>query len=338
MFSNLIKFRAAKVCAGVFFLLSANVANASTENKSWHFYNEEFPRAERPAPPPKPVQEKPEPKEEREPEKEAPKTVVIELEAAPEESTKKPVVEVMGSSAWLAEHLPKIRELAMDNPTKDNVRLYAYFERVAFDKADRFSTVYEQVQKTEPMLNENMRRPTSSAAREVIGDRVRDGMDKATTEILSNNALVFFFEGDCDLCESMAQELTLMDRRYNVTILPVSVDGKPLGSGLFPEFKVDRGQAEIIGIPTYPAVVVYEPENHAWVPIQYGFQGRGALMMTLTEFGVERGWITKEQYAATKTMTYNSLLEVPIEKSDMPEVPDEYVDLFETLVQRNGYE
>ena len=136
----------------------------------------------------------------------------------------------------------------------------------------------------------------------------------------------------------MAKELSLIKRRYGATVLPVSVDGQPLANNLFPEFKVDRGQAELIGIPTYPAVVVYETANDSWVPVNYGFKGQGALMLTLTEFGLERGWISKEQYAATKTMTYDNLLEVPMDESDLPEVPQEYINLFESLVQRNAHE
>jgi len=333
---NLVKTSSAKALIVSLILVHAGSAIANTENRSWHFYNEVLP-AEKAPDPPVVEEAKPKPEETKEPAKEPDKTVTIALESEPQ-AAGEPISTVIGSSAWLTEHLPKMRELAMDNPTRDNIRLYVYFERVAFDKADRFATVYEQVQKTTPMLSENMKRPTSMQARETIGAKIRAGMDAATRTILNDNALVFFFKGNCELCEVQAKELSLMKRRYGATILPVSVDGQSLSSGLFPEFKVDQGQAELIGIPTYPAVVVYEPASEAWVPVNYGFKARGDLMVTLTEFGLERGWITNEQYAATKTTTYDHLIEVPINESDLPEVPKEYINLFESLVQRNAHE
>ena len=56
------------------------------------------------------------------------------------------------------------RDKAIDNPSPENVAAYYYLQRVMMDKAQRFTDMARRVVMSDPLLDENPRRPIATFA------------------------------------------------------------------------------------------------------------------------------------------------------------------------------
>ena len=81
------------------------------------------------------------------------------------------------SPAWLRERLPEYRDRALADPTQENVRAYFYVQRYAVDMAERFALTGQKVVLSDPILDENNRRPLND-----YGAQIFDEQAKAATE------------------------------------------------------------------------------------------------------------------------------------------------------------
>ncbi|PLY15316.1 MAG: hypothetical protein C0631_07585 [Sedimenticola sp.] len=97
----------------------------------------------------------------------------------------------MFSVVWLREQLPKLRERAIDDPSKKNVRTYLYAQRVMMDKADNFSNTWRRVVMTDPLLDENNRFPFATGFR-AVSLRARSASQDKVMKMISEEAGIFY--------------------------------------------------------------------------------------------------------------------------------------------------
>lgn len=103
------------------------------------------------------------------------------------------------STEWLRENMPKLRDLAIDNPTKENVANYMYAQRVVLDKAQNFAQAVKEVVATDPFLDENNRIPFGNYA---ISMQMRE-FDKGRDEVFKSLAAkggIWVFTDTPDKC------------------------------------------------------------------------------------------------------------------------------------------
>jgi conjugal transfer pilus assembly protein TraF len=81
--------------------------------------------------------------------------------------------------------------------------------------------------------------------------------------------LFFFYRGNNKLDEAQAETVRDFSSSYNISLIPVTVDGKPLA--IFEESKADQGHAKRLGIKFFPALVLVDPVSQKAIPLNYGF-------------------------------------------------------------------
>lgn len=108
------------------------------------------------------------------------------------------------STAWLRENMPKLRDLAIDNPTKENVANYMYAQRVVLDKSQNFSQAVKEVVATDPFLDENNRLPVASFAQVAQMRDISKGKDEVLKHLASKGGIWVFTDtpDKCSACES----------------------------------------------------------------------------------------------------------------------------------------
>ncbi|TNC80090.1 MAG: hypothetical protein C9356_15645 [Oleiphilus sp.] len=293
---------------------------------SWHLYCDSTPVEEEQAkePPPSPTP----PKEEES--KEAPAVVSQTLSAGASES------ENFGSVVWLRENMPKLLEKAIDHPTDQNIKDWAFAHKLAMDKSERFSIRVERIMKTNPLLDESNRKPSSLGANRISGQRVHRERLDLFSKVIKEKPIVFVFKSNCPMCDEMAKELRTLQDRHDLTILPISKDGKPLSSGLFANFKPDTGQLDALGIFTYPATLFYDPEGEQWLPIAYSIVHRKVFIKQALLVAVENGWISEQDYLKTRSLEHYTYLSVDPDKEDKPLAEGESIR--DRLLVNDGYE
>lgn len=203
------------------------------------------------------------------------------------------------SSEWLKANLPVYLNRAIDDPTPENVRLYLYLQRASVDKANRFSEAVQAVVQGDPILDEYAQYPTGTR----IATELRDAGDFARDEILrdlaSRAGLLFFFDSTCERCPLQVTALQNMARMYDFEVIPISIDGGPMPDGSYPDFRVNQGQAEMIGIMQTPAIAIAMPPDQVAV-VSHGLSTVTDLQDRVTLAALTAGWISAEDYRKTK--------------------------------------
>lgn len=223
--------------------------------------------------------------------------------AAPPVAATPPAAQDSGSAplsvAWLREHLPRYLDRAVDDPSPDNVRTYLLLQRVAMDRASRFSDVASQVVTGDPLLDEHADFPTGTR---IAQDMQRQGQalaDAMLSELAGSVGLAFFYRADCPYCAMQVGVLRTLSHLHGFEILPISLDGRRMPGNPFPAYRTDRGEAAQLGITRTPALVLMRPPD-GMEPVAYGLVALAELKERMLLAAARRGWIDPARYQETR--------------------------------------
>ena len=284
----------------------------SDQERGWFWYEE----------PEQEPEEKPEP---------APEAVVTAPAKA--ESELPPT----GSVAWLQIMIPKLKEAAIDDPSEANIKAYYYAQRLMLDKAERFSRAAVETVKNEPMLDEDLRYPTTNAASAALADAAVKKKDALLSQIAGNAALMLFFNGnECILCPQAVAAVSGLEHRYGFTIIPVSMDGSPLPGGRYTNTQYDTGLANHLGIVTTPAIALVVPPNDVRI-VSYSTISMETAGNRILHAAKDVGLITEHEYNATSRLAQIGLINpqhIAGAPQDPTQDPEEFVSQMRNAATR----
>ncbi len=177
----------------------------------------------------------------------------------------------------LQKRVEDLRNIAIINPSEQNIRNYLNIQNFVIEKASTFADVAQRVIWATPELDPTVTgRPVNAKALEVF-DREQAGARTNTVAQLSQtHALFFFFRSDCPYCHQFAPLLKDFEAKFGLHIVPISVDG-----GGLPEFRnprVDNGIARTLDVRQVPALFLAEPRGGKITPIGYGVLSESELL------------------------------------------------------------
>ena len=177
----------------------------------------------------------------------------------------------------LQKRVEDLRNIAIINPSEQNIRNYLNIQNFVIEKASTFADVAQRVIWASPELDPTVTgRPVNAKALEVF-DREQAGARTNTVAQLSQtHALFFFFRSDCPYCHQFAPLLKDFEAKFGLKIVPISVDG-----GGLPEFRsprVDNGIARTLDVRQVPALFLAEPGGGKITPIGYGVLSESELL------------------------------------------------------------
>lgn len=146
------------------------------------------------------------------------------------------------------------RALAVVHPTPENIKAYMAAQQFEIERAAYFADVWRRVLWQNASLNFEMKNPMNNSAIKV-NKREREQNEHETMIALAKEwGLFFFFKGDCSYCKHMVPTLQWITRTYDMTILPISMDGSSI-DGLPPAVP-DNGIAANLGVDAVPLFVL----------------------------------------------------------------------------------
>ena len=220
--------------------------------RGWHFY------------------EDPEPEIEIKPHSEA-KPPVSASKAAPKRAPELYEFEA------LQKRLEEFRNIAIINPTEDNVRRYMALEAGVVRQASYFADVAQRVAWATPSLDMTLEgRPVNAQAIQVYDREVSSGRQKSVAALGKTHVLFFFFRSDCPYCHAFAPTLEAFQARHGIQVVPISVDGGGLPN--FPAFRRDNGIAKTLQVTQVPAVFLAEPFTGKISPLGHGILSESQLL------------------------------------------------------------
>ncbi|MCX7100948.1 MAG: conjugal transfer protein TraF [Methylobacter sp.] len=199
------------------------------------------------------------------------------------------------SSAWLRKNMETYLNKAIDDPTHENVAAFYYLQRVMMDKAERFTNTARYVVMSDPQLDETVRRPVATYAANEANHQASITADQALKDIAGLAGILFFFRSDCPYCHVQAPILSMLEKAYGFKIYPVSLDGQAMPNGLFGNFRLDHGQAALLGVEQTPALFLMKPPRQI-VPISQGALSLEELTSRILLAAKESGWLEGSRY------------------------------------------
>ena len=204
------------------------------------------------------------------------------------------------SAEWFRKNMEKYRDKAVDEPTPENVSAYMYLQRVVLDKAEKFSQVSQQVVMSDPVLDENSRRPTATFGAFAMDNKSTQGIEKAAKKLAENAGLWFFYASTCEFCVKEAGVLKGLMHAYGFKVLPITLDGLPLPVGEFPDFTIDRGQAKKLGVETTPALFLVKPgQDGGAIQLGQGVLSGEEIIKRAINLAHQNNWLNTDEYNDT---------------------------------------
>lgn len=253
----------------------------------------------------------PEPEPDPEPEAEAPPPPPPPATPAPPPGPKP------FSSAWVKDNLPKYLEIAIDDPSPQNVSNYLYLQRFAMDAADRFSSIYQRVATVDPLLDENRARPMWGPAAELANRQADAKKSSLLKDISQKFGIWFFFRSDCAPCHQQAPILATFANLNGFSVLPVSVDHIDMPNNPWKRFVNDRGHAAQLQVSGTPTLFLQSKDGE-FVQISDSVIAIEEITRRVIEIAASSKAISEEQYASTRA-TSKQLMPSPATLTSMPQ-------------------
>ncbi|MBF0609506.1 MAG: conjugal transfer protein TraF [Magnetococcales bacterium] len=208
------------------------------------------------------------------------------------------------SAAWLREQLPKFRDMAIDQPSAENVAVYLALQKVAMDKSNRFSDAAQLAVMSEPWLDENNTRSIATFGALVMDETAQAGLDEAVKMIADKVGIWFFYESTCPYCVSQAGVLSALAKSHGLKVMAISMDGLPLPGSEFRNFIRDEGHARKLGVTTTPTMMLFQAPSEFAV-LSQGLMAGDEIMRRLIWLGHAKGWLTDAQFSRTRPFRKN---------------------------------
>lgn len=256
------------------------------------------------------------------------------------EATAQPEQPQIFSVKWLRENLDKFRDIAIDDPTEENVSRYYYMQRMMMDKASTFSEMSSKVIMKDPFLDEDSRRPVATYAANAMNKMAADKRDQVLKDLSQKVGLFYFFKSDCALCVEQAGVLQSLNHATGITVIPVSMDGENLPGGGFAEYRVDTGQAEKLGIFQAPALALAIPPNKSEI-VGYGAITLDVLYNRILMAAKDAEVIDQKTFASTQPVNDTGLLSMDDTKGITEEMlndPDALIEYMRSQLAKKNME
>lgn len=230
------------------------------------------------------------------------------------------------SPAWLREKLPEYRDRALADPSPANVRNYFYVQRYSMDMAERFALVAQKVVLADPVLDENNRRPLSDYGAQIFDERARAATEQIAKKLAGESGLWYFYSSECPYCAAQEPILKNLERKLDLAVLPIALDGRAMPDTQFEKFVPNKGHAEQLQVRVTPTIYMVKPPND-FVLISEGVVTENSLKQRMILGAHEAGWITDAELNATKPVN-------PIQiQADLGELPENVLNDPERLVE-----
>lgn len=290
---------AINVALGGIFPVETALANSpfyKNNQEGWYFYNEEVPEEptedRRVAPP---VSPPPKQKETtREP---------VAREVIPESLSKTAAVPLENEKLTVAkmkELLPVYMNAALDNPSPANVTRYFLLQKLAMDKASKFSEIAQRVTTANPMLDENTRRPTGSFIANEMNVRAADNRDALLAGMKSRKvALWFFYDPTDKISQKQAGVVEAFKKKHNMLVVPIASKDIPLPNDILKNYKVNTDQMQTLGIKALPSFYLVQLPNR-FIPIGQGGLSLEDMQERTMLASVRTGIISEREFESTQ--------------------------------------
>ena len=153
-------------------------------------------------------------------------------------------------------------------PTEENIKNYARTYQALAERSQQFSNAYKVMLLKNPDLDYSLQFPINPIAQTVYQKDKALLMEATVREFAKTHGLFFFFKGRCHYCHVFAPAVKQFCDKYQVKVIPISVDG-----GVLPEFPnpvKDQYASIQFRVERVPSLFAVNPKTKQVVPVANG--------------------------------------------------------------------
>ena len=168
---------------------------------------------------------------------------------------------------------------ARQTKSMEDMRKFLALQDYWLQESSRFRNLFQKTMLYYPEYDYSVTHPTSSIGTKLL-DAEREKNNKTAIHSLSKtHGLLFFYRSQNPYDQKQIAVLQDFCTRFELPLIPVSVDGKR--SPELPNSRLDKGQAESLGVRFFPAVLLVNPKSQETYPIAFGFTTQDVLETNL---------------------------------------------------------
>ncbi len=164
------------------------------------------------------------------------------------------------------------RDLAIMNPTNENMTAYLEANKFVMDKSSVFTDVWRRVVWGNAALDYNARSPQANFAQLAMKENRTANENAIMSRLATTHGILFFFRGGCEYCHMQAPVLKMLSQRYKIDVLAVSIDNTPIAE--FPNARPDNGISLTVsngrGIEIVPSLYLVSRDKSEVIPLGAG--------------------------------------------------------------------
>lgn len=237
------------------------------------------------------------------------------------------------SVTWIREHLPKYLDLAIDNPTDENVTAYLLLQKRAMDKSFVFTDAVQMIAQSNPLLDPNNERPTATFASKSL-DAITSKYREELTKKISESAAIIYFMDASELTKIQNPIVDVIENTLGFATARIAIE--PLGYELpGKRIRANEGRNDVMNIRYYPAIVLIKADGIydviSQAPVSLGdFQQR--TFMSAKRLGI----ITDDEFNRTRPLRNIVTKEdVQVQSTSQSQVPTPPTEVIRQLSGSN---
>ncbi|MFM2099273.1 MAG: hypothetical protein RLZZ366_812 [Pseudomonadota bacterium] len=170
----------------------------------------------------------------------------------------------------IGRQLDELKAHAILEPSEANVLAYVRFQREQLDRSSTFADVWQRALWQNPDVDYTLQRPVSTIGKRAWLDNRAADRAAAMAKLSQRYGVFYFYAQSCGACEIQSPILKSVSDSNHLSIVAVSMDGGP--NRIFPNYVVDSGQRERMGLPgkATPALVLFDTLTKRPIPIGTG--------------------------------------------------------------------
>jgi conjugal transfer pilus assembly protein TraF len=162
------------------------------------------------------------------------------------EASKKPLnIADIKTAEELRAELKRREDVAIMNPSPQNIRAYLEMNAHMQTKASNFADSWRRVVWQNPDLDYSQRRPVNNSANKTFLDERDKRVEQHLKALVKEHGILFFYRSDCPYCHAVAPVLQNLANKYGFEVLAVATDGQAL-PGWQARFRANEGQFEAL--------------------------------------------------------------------------------------------
>ncbi|HAT3877915.1 TPA: type-F conjugative transfer system pilin assembly protein TraF [Legionella pneumophila] len=158
----------------------------------------------------------------------------------------------------------------------EDMRVFLSLQDYWLKESSRFKSLFQQTMLAYPQYDFAVTHPTSNLGAKIT-DEVRESK---TVEIINrlskSHGLLFFYRGKSPYDLKQVPIVVDFCKRFGLSMMPISVDG--VTAQEFKHSRIDKGQANRLGVHYFPALLLVNPQNQRVSPVAFGLTTQDVLM------------------------------------------------------------